>query len=207
MGPSFTWTFPLVRRFQSRNGILALGSRIIQKNRLESDNKQRSNTNSNGTTASQESESGDVLDEIEESIDSLNDNDLDFSQGEQDGMEIQITDGEFKPTNVQIDTGETVVWSNESGSDAKIESTNNNKISSDVLQPGETHKETFYGNVQTEFRNSLGDGNATGTVTVGDPDESIDVNPVPLNNDTNDGKRSMSQAAEEKQEMDIGFSQ
>lgn len=209
-GPSFTWTFPLVRRFQSRNGILSLGAKIIERNRLSSNDNSEQSTSNNSSSVSSGSENTEsqdsVLDDIEDSIQDLTDGDTDFSQdGEGQTHTIDITNDGFDPQELNIDTGDTVKWVNESDTQSKITSVNNDKIRSDMLDPGDEHEETLYGNVVTEFRDSLADDDSTGSVTVGDPDEELDVNPVPLDENSDSGTRSMSQAATDKTDRDIGF--
>lgn len=208
-GPSFTWTFPLVRRFQARDGILSLGAKIISNNRLQSteDSTDESYETSTQTENDDNSKSqDDVLDEIEDSIDNLKGDDIDFSQEDEgETITIEITEDGFEPQEVSIDTGDTVKWINKTDTQSKISSTNENKLRSDMLDPGDEYEETLYANVEIQYRDSISSDENSGTVTVGDSDSQTDVNPVPLTENESDDTRSMSQAATDKTDLDIGF--
>lgn len=208
-GPSFTWTFPLVRRFQARDGILSLGAKVISNNRLQSSDESTDKSYENSESSETENDSksqNDVLDEIEDSIDNLKDDDIDFSQdGEGETVTIQITEDGFEPEEVDVNTGDTVKWINQTDTQSKISSINENELRSDMLDPGDEYEETLYANVEIEYRDSISSNENTGTVTVGDPDSEIDVNPIPLTENESDDTRSMSQAANDKTDLDIGF--
>lgn len=208
-GPSFTWTFPLVRRFQARDGILSLGAKVISNNRLQSSDESTDKSYENSESSETENDSksqNDVLDEIEDSIDNLKDDDIDFSQdGEGETVTIEITEDGFEPEEVDVNTGDTVKWINQTDTQSKISSINENELRSDMLDPGDEYEETLYANVEIEYRDSISSNENTGTVTVGDPDSEIDVNPIPLTENESDDTRSMSQAANDKTDLDIGF--
>lgn len=203
-GPSFTWTFPLVRRFQARDGILPLGVKIIN-NRLNSNDENNNNSDEDVGLSSNTKSQDDVLDEIEESIDDLKDDDIELSQDEDgDVVDVSITEDGFEPESVEVNTGDTVRWTNESDTQSKVSSTNNTKLTSGMLDPGDEYEETLYANVEIEYRDSISGDGKTGTVTVGNPEEDLDVDPVPLDDNESD-TRSMSQAATDKTDLDIGF--
>lgn len=199
-GPKFVWNFPLIRRLQSPNGLLSLGTEII-RNRQEDKNKGEDMEQDFSTTSSDVNEvsSGSNLDDLEDEIGSLEaDSGSVFSSSEDGEVVVTVTDNGFEPQDVSIDTGDTVKWVNESSTDLTIISTNNTRLSSGNLEPGDEYTETLYTNVKIEYQNE--DGDYKGTVTVGSPENtSDDIERVPFN--------SMTQVADEKEQTDRGFDQ
>jgi len=190
-GPKFVWNFPLVRRFQRRDGILSLGAKILKSRQVQSnDDQDFSNTTSEDTS------SGSDLENLEEQIGGLEtSSDTVFEQSSEDVELVEVTDGGFNPQELNIDTGETVEWQNTTDETVNIISTNNTKLSSGELSPGETYQETLYTNTEIEYVNDEGD--QEGIIIVGNPGQTSNIDPVPLN--------SMSQAASEKDDDDRGF--
>lgn len=190
-GPKFVWNFPLVRRFQRRDGILSLGAQILKSRQAESDTEQDFSN-----TTSEDNNSGSNLEDLEDQIGGLETNSESvFDESSGDVKLVEVTDEGFDPEAVNVDTGETVKWENKTDSAVNIISTNNTRLSSSQLEPGDTYKETLYTNVKIEYKNNNGD--QEGVVVVGNPDQTDDIERVPLNN--------MNQAADEKDNEDIGF--
>lgn len=190
-GPKFVWNFPLVRRFQRRDGILSLGAQILKSRQAESDTEQDFSN-----TTSEDNNSGSNLEDLEDQIGGLETNSESvFDESSGDVKLVEVTDEGFDPEAVNVDTGETVKWENKTDSAVNIISTNNTRLSSSQLEPGDTYKETLYTNVKIEYKN--GNGDQEGVVVVGNPDQTDDIERVPLNN--------MNQAADEKDNEDIGF--
>mgnify|MGYP002760393042 FL=1 len=208
-GPMFVWNFPLIRRMQSRGGLLALGAQLFS-NAGSSSNDQQDEDESTDYSTDDSSDNtqtqADVLSDIESSIDDLQtDSSIEFEQEDEgESVTVTITNEGFDPSDLEVDTGDTVVWVNESDTQSKIASTNNNKLRSDMLDPGDEYSETLYGNVTTEYRDSLSDNDSRGSITVGDPDAES-PEPVPLTESTSDGTPTMSQAVDDKTDLDIGF--
>jgi len=87
-GPLFVWNFPLLRRFQRRTGILQMGFQAF------SDDQPDSNTDTNTSdipTAGEvenDKSDDDILDDIESSIEELDDEDLELETEEIDTMSM-----------------------------------------------------------------------------------------------------------------------
>lgn len=202
-GPKFVWNFPLIRRFQNGNGLLSLGATLVNNSSSES---QDNDVEVSSSTESTDDNSNGSLEDLESSIGELEESSSSvFDQLDKDKV-VTITDDGFEPDEVSVDTGETIVWVNESSNKAKVISTNNTRLSSQTLDNGDTYEETLYTNVVIEYENSLEDEPSTGTVKVGDPDQSTDVDRVTFDEEPDmDSIRSMSQAANDKEEDDRGF--
>lgn len=190
-GPKFVWNFPLVRRFQSRDGILSLGAQILKSRQAEPDTEQDFSS-----TTSEDNNSGSNLEDLEDQIGGLETNSESvFEESSRDVKLVELTDNGFDPQELNVDTGETVEWQNTTDETVNVISTNNTKLSSGELSPGETYQETLYTNTEIEYVNDEGD--QEGIIIVGNPGQTSDIDPVPLN--------TMSQAASEKDDDDRGF--
>jgi len=196
-GPKFVWNFPLIRRIQNGNGLLSIGANIIQKRQESKD----TNTDEDFSQSTSD-ESGDVLDQIDSSIDDLkDDSEAVFSQGDSTTV-VEVTEDGFSPGDAEIDTGGTVEWVNLTDSDIEISSTNNTRVKPEVIPPEEKHSETFYTNVVIEYKNL--EGSQKGTITVGDPNMELDIERVPFSSEEN-ATRSMTEAVLDKDDQDSGF--
>jgi len=223
-GPMFVWTFPLITRMQNRSGIVDFGQRtssVSDTVKEVSESKPiRSTVSDKLTGDGSEDGSGDDSDstedilQLESQIEEVQENseqifNQDYSQP--DDETVEISDEVFIPLRTEIDVGDTVEWENNDDTVHRVVSTSGDDISSDQIEPGETFAHTFDEEGVTEYIDSIVGGDVMcGAIIVGDAElegnlqceEEVERE---LFTDESDGSRTMAAAAEEKDEMDIGF--
>jgi plastocyanin len=229
-GPKVVWTFPLARQFQSDRGILQLGTRlgnVISSGGMVGgsgpvrERVQERRNSDNNTSGDDSSSTEDSTSSIEEDIQELSENretvfDSESASIAGDGKAmVDVEDGVFIPTKVNIQPGETVVWENADDEVHRVVGAEGEEFDSGQLEPGETYEHTFDEEKATIYIDSMsGGGSMSGAVIVGDAEleeplpSSGGEDPVPFEEDTetDSGLRTMSEAADEKEEMELGFS-
>jgi len=223
--PVFIWTFPLITRMQNRSGLIDFGqqaSTISDSVQDARDSKpvrssitdKLSNNDSNNTESEEIEELQNEVQEVEENGESIFDDfSSDYNQAE--SQSVEILDDVFAPLRIKVDGGDTVEWTNNDDTAHRIMSTSGEEISSDQIEPGETFTHTFDESGVTRYIDSLVGGDVMcGAVIVGDAEldeplqceEDVERELFEEETDEQDGEvRSMSAAAEEKDNMEIGF--
>lgn len=227
-GPVFKWTFPLLRTFSGRDrpllGMLNsgdFGSNVSKATDTVKDGVENTVNEVNKlTNRDNDSDEDDKQDELSAEIEELKNNNLNFSQGDGDtGTTISISEDAFLPTTLEVGPGDTVVWENDDEVAHRIISFSGDEFSTPRLESGDTYERTFDEEGIVEFTDpNIGRGNMCGAVIVGNPDDEP-VLPCSgeqnleffeeeeLDGLDNDGSvaPSMSDAAEEKDNMERGF--
>lgn len=229
-GPRLVWTFPLVTRIQQGSRFLDVGSNVgsmVGGNGVGSRVRDKVSQDSDSPDAAEDSGGG-VLDQVESKIDDVKEGTDDtFSSSysesaEPSVVEIEIQDGVFVPTRASIDVGDTVRWVNEDDEVHRISSIEDEKFTSDQIEPGQSFEHTFTESGVVVYVDTISGGESmSGAVMVGDveppdnlPSESGD-DLVLFSEEQDEGgedsgrdlsTRSMSAAADEKDDMEIGFS-
>lgn len=229
IGPKLVWTFPLVTRFQSGEGILGSGSVVgtMMKNnrvgdRLKAINEQREQSEDTEETEDEfgqeeiESIEDDITDVSEsgESIFSTSSEDesedVEFEQAEVDGeATVDIEDDVFVPQRTKVDVGTTVVWQNNDDEVHRVVSVEGEEFDSGQLEPGESFSHTFDTEGTTVYIGSIKGGDEmSGAIIVGDaqlsrelPSEKQQPKRVPFEEKESQSTRTMSEAADDKEQM------
>lgn len=222
-GPRLVWTFPLVTRIQTGGRFLNLGNNLgsmgqegavrgkvkekIEEKRSDDDDEDFSEDDSVGAL---ETEIGGLKDSSETTFGE----DTDFSAPDQD-FEVDIQNGVFVPTRANVDVGTTVKWVNNDDRVHKISSIRGEEFTSGQIEPGEEFEYTFDEEGSTVYIDTISGGESmSGAVVVGDADSPADLpsesdtEPVTFSEEADESPlapRSMSQAAEDKEQMDRGF--
>lgn len=227
-GPTLVWTFPLVTRFQKRRGILNFGQTASDVSQKVDDVREDKPVRTKVSDAITEAESSDddkSVDEIEEKLDEVSNQSEtifdaeDYGQPDDildEGAVIEISDEVFVPVRTEIDEGEEVEWVNNDDTTHSVLSINNEQIESGDIEPGESYTQTFEEEGVVKFIDPVvGGDEMCGAIIVGDAElneelrceESPDRELFDDDEDdlTTDDGRTMSQAASEKEDMDIGF--
>lgn len=224
-GPRLVWTFPLVTRIQRGSRFLDLGSNISNvgsrvKDRVGQNSKGSSPDVSGHTDSTEVDELEREIDEVRDSSDDafeLDTGGLNLSQDNTDPDDgqftVEIEDGVFVPTRVQVSPGDTVEWVNEDDEVHKISSIEGTEFTSEQLEPADSFEFTFEEEEVVIYVDTIAGGESmSGAVLVGDvespdtlPSES-EGNPVTFaEGDNSLSVRSMSKAAEDKDNMNTGF--
>jgi len=217
--PKLVWTFPMVRFAMNRPRLMNLGKRMDVGKRIRDNNiRENIQERASSLTESEDDSVDEVMDEISdlrESSDSVfsGSSELDYSQEDEgvDGDLVEIEEGAFVPTRVRVDEGDTVMWVNEDSSQHNIMSISGENLSSGPLDSGDEYEYTFSSEGVTIYIDRITGGeNMSGAVIVGDatmtedlPSES-NVERVLFEEDDDESEfqvRSMSKAAEDKEEM------
>lgn len=213
-GPKIVWTFPLLTRIQTGGRFLDLGNnvrQITENNQIGE--RIRGATQDTQEDSEVDSES-DELGGLEQQIDEVREEgDFTFSQDEDiSDTEVTIEDGVFIPTRANISEGDTITWTNVDDETHRISSINGEEFDSGQLEPGESFSHTFEDEGVTIYIDTMaGAQSMSGAVVVGDvvgPDtlpSEREEEPVPFSGSNNETK-TMSEAADQKDNMDIGFS-
>jgi plastocyanin len=219
-GPRLVWTFPLVTRLQSKANILDLGSNIASMR--DGTGPIRGAAKNVSSTQSSSDQDNNVVSRVEDKLDDVKESsESTFSQSglleSSDRLEVSIRDEVFIPTRANIDEGNTVVWQNKDDESHSISSIDGEQFESGTIQPGEEFSYTFTEQGTTIYIDeTAGKDNMSGAVTVGDvdapstlPSES-DTEPELFDDDTqyessSSQTRTMAAAAEDKEDMDLGF--
>lgn len=222
-GPMFVWTFPLITRMQNRSGIVDFGQRtssVSDTVKEVTDSKPIRSTVSDKLTSDEdettdeEPESSDDILQLESQIEEVQENseqifNQEYSQPQTETVEI--SDEVFVPLRTEVDVGDTVEWENNDDTVHRVVSTSGEEISSDQIEPGETFTHTFDEDGVTEYIDSIVGGDVMcGAIIVGDAEFEGNLQceqdvERELFTDDADGSRTMAAAAEEKDDMDIGF--
>ena len=202
-GPKLVWTFPLITRFQGGNGLLGTGLQIVSQ-RMQQRRQQRQEdfSSTNDSADASDDESSDELDQIEDTIGELEESGESVFDTSQDTVSITITENGFEPEEASIDIGDQVEWINETDNSVKL---SGDGFRTSIIDPGQSETETFYSATTVTYRDTTGNVGHEGAVTVGDSSLDVDLEPVPLESDTNTQADSMSEAASKKDKMDKGF--
>lgn len=235
-GPKVVWTFPLFRRVSQRRRLLDIGSNVrdavngdgplrnVGSNISASANSSSEDGDGDYSETHTEVGGGDTSD-IENDIEDVKDSsstvfgtdELDgavYAQLDEEGVvEVSIEGEVFVPTRAEVDAGDTVRWVNNSDSLHRISSISGDEMMSEQLSPGDTYEHKFTSEGVTVYIDSItGGSNMSGAVIVGDVDSDVelpsesDTQPVTFDGDSSSTTRSMSAAADDKEDMDIGFS-
>lgn len=165
-----------------------------------------------------QNDTSDDLTDLEESIDDLEIDSDGYSQ--QDGLSmtgssesetvlVEIAAESFMPVHADIAVGDTVMWRNTTDQSQRVSGVEEEDLQSPVLEPEEEFSFTFDEEERAVvYSETLDTPTKYGSVMVGD----VDRPALPTNVDTDvelftgqDGSRTLSAAAEEKEQMDIGF--
>jgi len=223
-GPRFVWTFPLIRRFQSKNSVIDFGqSASTVSNTVESVRESspvRDKVSDTITSDEDEDESvSELMEEVEqvenESESIFNDDSI-YGQDASESNTVEVTDNVFVPLRTEIGEGEEVVWENVDDETHRIMATSGESFSSDQLEPGDVFTHTFEEEGVTRYIDSIVGGDVMcGAVLVGgaEIDKPLrceeDVDRELFDDDENepddDSLRTMSAAVEDKEDMDVGF--
>jgi len=227
-GPKLVWTFPLLTRIQNGSGLVDFSqgtSTVGQKVQDVRDNNPVRNKLS-GTISDSDDSDSDEVGELEDEVEQVKeDSEVIFGDEEeysQDGLfeddehVVEMSDDVFIPPRIEIDEGDTVVWKNIDDSPHRVVSTEGDQISTNQIEAGKEFEHTFNSEGVTKYIDSIVGGNTMcGAVIVGDAslDEQLRCEEEverelfdEVGDDTgDDALRTMSAAAEEKQEMDVGF--
>jgi len=218
IGPKFVWTFPVVTRMQERRGFLEIGNNVgLLASKIVS-NSSSSSSDDGSDSSSEYNQDGSY--ELEEEVDEVKEEgeelfgyseESDNSDLFSDENEVGVHEGVFTPTAIRIDPGDSVTWTNEDDRTHKIMSVEGpTQFSSDQLEPGDSFTQSFdQEGVYVYVDNIVGGDVMSGAVLVGDverpdtlPSEGDSPTPVPFEGS---GTKSMSEAAEAKQQMESGF--
>lgn len=225
-GPRFVWTFPLIRRFQSKNSVIDFGQNASTvSNTVESvrESSPVRDKVSDTLTSDEEDESDEAMDElmsevqqVEEGSESVFGNDY-GQEGDsilEGGNTVEMDEDIFVPLRLEIEEGDAVTWENNDDSPHRILSTSGEDIPTDQLEPGETFTHTFDEEGVTRYIDSMvGGDKMCGAIIVGDAelDEPLrceeDVERELFNEEDGSStpQRTMSAAVEDKEDMDVGF--
>lgn len=180
-----------------------------------------------GSDDDSSSRNDDEIDNIESEVDNLSESSesifgsseeesLDYgsSDNTQTTNEVTIDNDAFIPTQLNINEGETVVWDNPSDETYRVVSVSGEELDSGQLEPGDSYEHTFDEEGVTVYVESMrGGSEMSGAIIVGDAEmegdlpSDDDVDPVLFEDDqdSQSGTRTMEQAAEDKEEMELGF--
>lgn len=204
-GPKLVWTFPLLTRFQSSNGVLGGGMGPIRR-RINQNTSNTSSTDSSDTESSDETdEDDDAFSGIENSISDLEQSSEEVFDTTKDTVTVRITEDGFEPEEASIDVGDEVEWVNETDKSVKITSVGEGNLRTGIIDPDESRSDTIYSTKTVKYKDTTGNIPREGAILVGETSTRPDINPVPLSSDSNSGIKSMSQAAEDKSIVDRGF--
>jgi plastocyanin len=210
-GPRFVWTFPIVTRIQSNGSIFKFNIlESIVDNRLDGDKESEDEETDRSSDYMDVDNTGVIEEEIQ---DIKNDSIGVFSQlaDEDDVDEVIIDNNVFIPSRIRVDIGDSVRWVNDDSESHTVQSIDGTKIDSDELEPGDEYTVQFDSRGVFIYTDpEYGEEFMSGAVSVGDaeiPDSlPSESSPDPV---LYDGERpdinSLSDAAEEKSNMDIGF--
>lgn len=202
-GPKFVWNFPLMRRLQTRNRFLPILTSMMQEVSSDNTTDTQSSSDKDMSSTVSEPELND-LDDIENTIGDLDDEDESVFNPDPKTVDIEITENGFEPEEVLINEDDTVKWINNTDESHKVVSMNNGEFSSDSIDPEETYTHTFRREIIAEYRDPTSSFEE-GSIIVGDTDVDMDVTRLDDTDDPGSGMRSMSQAANEKDDIDAGF--
>lgn len=217
--PKLVWTFPLVRRVQTRNGILNVGGNIMSMI------SNRSKGGESGDFSSSYGEEVDIDygdsddDDMKEEIESLDESsDLVFGQNGSDEKLVEMEDDTFIPVRTMASEGDTIEWVNNDDQAHKIMSISGEDINSGDIEPGESFTHTFDDEGTTVYVDSrLGGDVMCGAILVGDAELErelpCEVSPqrevldgTSIDTVGSGATRSMAEAVEDKDNDDsIGF--
>lgn len=211
--PKLTWTFPVLTRVQQAQ-LGRLGSNLgALVGRVGS----TSSSNSSSQETASTSDDSDVED-LESSIDELDVSsttdssplDLDYSDSDdQSETMVEIEDESFVPVYADIDVGGVVTWVNQSDTSHRVTDIDRELFTSEVISPGEEFTQQFEEQGAVVYRTTMTETPMYGAVLVGDVDKPAlptDIDTEPETFDISGGDtRTLTQAAEEKEDMDVGF--
>lgn len=222
-GPRLVWTFPLVRRIQQGNRFLDIGGNIgerLEENQIGTRIRDTVSESSQEEDFSEEHQDN-AIKQIQEELDGVQEqSESAFGQvnttQSDSTTEVTIEDGVFVPTRVNIEPGDTVRWVNQHDRVHKISSVEGEQFTSSQIEPGEEFEHTFDNEGTTVYIDTIvGGSNMSGAVIVGDaespeelPSESGDQPELFLEDGGDSGvstARTMSVAAQEKDNMETGF--
>lgn len=221
-GPKIVWTFPLVRMLTSRGGLISrqdgeatLGNNIQNARQKVRDRveKRKQQVSSSSDTDDEDDE----LDGITNEIDQINRNrDLTFGQsdGEEADATVDIEEGVFVPVRTRIEVGDTVTWMNNDDRPHRVLSLDGDDFGSGRIEPDESYSHTFNREEAVIYIDPIaGRARMCGAVIVGNAELERDL---PCEQDVDaqlfeeeveyaEAGRSLSQAAQDKQDMESGF--
>lgn len=223
-GPLLVWNFPLIRTVQNRDGIFGMGlGSLIDGQSSDRGNSTRNDELESQTDSTTVDDEDSVLDDIEESIDVLDDNSEMLYGSSSDDVTITITEDGFEPEETEIGIGDTVTWVNQGNTTARISSVDDD-FTSPILDPGDTYEEEFYSPGENKFKDPTSGNSERGVINVGTDLNPSDDNPVTFNSEdgeendessgdtsdsvdetTDNSTRSMDEAVTDKDNDDRGF--
>jgi len=225
--PRFVWTFPLIRRFQSKNSVIDFGqsastvSNTVESVRESSPVRDKvSDTITSDDTDDEDESVSKLMEEVEqvqEDSQSIFEDSSDYGQDVSESNTVEVTDNVFVPLRTEVEEGEKVVWENIDDEAHRIMATSGESFSSDQLEPGDEFTHTFEEEGVTRYIDSIVGGDVMcGAVLVGGAEldgplrceEDVDRELFDDDNEESDGddaRRTMSAAVEDKDEMDVGF--
>ena len=216
-GPLLVWNFPLIRTVQNRDGILGMGlGSLIDGQSSDRGNSTRNDELESQTDSTAVDDEDSVLDDIEESIDVLDDNSEMLYGSSSDDATITITEDGFEPQETEIGIGDTVTWVNQGNTTARISSVDDD-FTSPILDPGDTYEEEFYSPGEIKFKDPTSGNSQRGVINVGTDLNASDANPVTFDSEdgeenaessdetTDSSTRSMDEAVTDKDNDDRGF--
>lgn len=227
-GPRFVWTFPLIRRFQSKNSVIDFGqSASTVSNTVDSVRETSPVRDKVSDTLSSEEQDEDEsvsellseVEQVQEGSESIFGDDTEYGQEGSDTNLVEVSDDVFVPPRIEVEVGEEVVWENIDDEIHRVMATSGENFSSNQLEPEEVFTHTFEEEGVTRYIDSIVGGDTMcGAVIVGDAEmdeplrceeevqrEIFDESDLGDSLTDNEEKRTMSDAAEDKEEMDVGF--
>lgn len=226
-GPRFVWTFPLIRRFQTKNSVIDFGQSASTVSNTVDSVRESSPVRDkvSDTLTSEEDSTDESVDELMSEVENVQE-DSESVFGDSYGQEgdsilgpdnvVEMGSDVFIPVRMEVGEGEEVTWVNNDNVAHRVVSTSGEEISSDQIEPGEEFTHTFDGEGVTKYIDSMiGGDEMCGAVIVGDTEvdgplrceEDVDRELFDESEDEpeDDSLRTMSAAVEDKEDMDVGF--
>lgn len=225
-GPRFVWTFPLIRRFQSKSSVVDFGQSASKvSNTVDSVRESSPVRDKVSNTLSSDDETNNSVDKLMSEVEDVQE-DSESVFGDSYGQEgdsilgpdnvVEMGSDVFIPVRMEVDEGEEVTWVNNDNVAHRVVSTSGEEISSDQIEPGEEFTHTFDDEGVTKYIDSMvGGDEMCGAVIVGDTEvdgplrceEDVDRELFDESEDEpeDDSLRTMSAAVEDKEDMDVGF--
>jgi len=226
-GPRFVWTFPLIRRFHTKNSVIDFGQSASTVSNTVDSVRESSPVRDkvSDTLTSEEDTTDESVDELMSEVEDVQEDSESVFGGSygQEGDSIlgpdnvvEMGSDVFIPIRVEVDEGEEVTWVNNDNVAHRVVSTSGEEISSDQIEPEEEFTHTFDDEGVTKYIDSMvGGDEMCGAVIVGDTEvdgplrceEDVDRELFDESEDEpeDDSLRTMSAAVEDKEDMDVGF--
>jgi plastocyanin len=122
---------------------------------------------------------------------------------------VEIENESFVPVYADVEVGGVVKWVNNTDSSHRVTDIDRELFTSSIIEPGKEFTHEFEEESTVVYKTTTTDTPIYGAVLVGD----VDKPALPTDTDTepetfevsNGGTRTLTQAAEEKEDMDLGF--